>query len=275
MVKAKNDRSMARSDTNSRKTIGPSTSSFRIMREGSRSNHGHIARTLGMEILSGKLKPSKTLPSEPELLARFEVSRTVLREVTKTLAAKGLVVAKTRVGTTVLPSEHWNFFDKDVLSWRLDLGYDATLRDDIAEMRLAFEPKAAALAAKCRTREQLAELRKWIGRMRQPGHSRQSYAEADLGFHLAVGTASGNVLMRGVSAVIETALVASFRLNSPVDEPDVMIDSVASHEAIVDAIEARDAKKAAAAMEKVISMGVARITAGQKSRSKKSSRTKK
>src|SRR3546814_17396113 len=43
------------------------------------------------------------------------------------------------------------------------------------------------------------------------------FAEADLDFHEAVGHASGNVLMRSLAAVIETALVASFRMSSPVN----------------------------------------------------------
>jgi DNA-binding FadR family transcriptional regulator len=239
---------------------------FRVSPDRTVSAHDQIARALGMDILSGRLKPAQTLPAEAELLLRFQVSRTVLREVMKTLAAKGLIVSKTRVGTKVLPPVHWNLFDADVLSWKIDLGYDAPLREDIAEIRRAIEPRAAALAAQRRTPEQVAELREWVARMRQPGHTRHTHAEVDLGFHLAVGMASGNALMRGIAAVIEAALVASFTLSSAIDEPELFAASIANHEAVVDAIEARDGDAAAAAMLKVILAGVSRIAAYQQIR---------
>ncbi len=225
------------------------------------STHDQIARALGADILSGRFPAGATLPNELDLLARFEVSRTVLREVMKTLAAKGFVVSKTRVGTKVLPSENWNFFDPDVLSWKLSIGYDKKFRDDLAEIRRCIEPRAAALAAQRRTAEQVAELRSWVAKMRAPGHTRQSYANADLGLHLAVGAMSGNVLMRSIGSVIEAALMASFTLNSAIDEADVLEASLDQHEAIVDAIERRDSASAAAAMLGVIETGTARISA--------------
>ena len=223
------------------------------------STHDQIARALGMDILSGRYPPDMALPGEAELLARFQVSRTVLREVIKTLAAKGFLVSKTRVGTKVLPAAHWSFFDPDVLSWKLAVGYDAAFRDDVAEIRRAIEPRAAALAASRHTPEDLQSLRHWIERMRQSGHSAREFAEADLGLHLAVGVASRNMLMRSIGSIIEAALVASFTLASPVDEVEVLAESLDLHEAIVDAIAARDADRAAAAMLVVINHGDRRI----------------
>src|SRR3546814_8725931 len=96
--------------------------------EGTLSSHDQVARALGTEILAGVYPPGSKIPGESEILHRFGVSRTVLREVLKTLAAKGLIVSKTRVGTTVLDSSHWNFFDADVLSWKVSQGFDAHFR---------------------------------------------------------------------------------------------------------------------------------------------------
>ena len=42
------------------------------------------------------------LPPEPDLLARFQVSRTVLREVSKTLSAKGLGVSRASLVNTLI-----------------------------------------------------------------------------------------------------------------------------------------------------------------------------
>lgn len=218
-----------------------------------------MARALGAEILRGVYPPGANLPPEPELLARFQVSRTVLREVSKTLAAKGLVVAKTRVGTRVLDPVHWNYFDADLLSWKVSLGLDTDFRQSLTEIRRAVEPPAAALAARRHTAADLANLRLWLAAMARPHHTPQSFAEADLGFHLAIGAASGNPLMRSIAAVIETALVAAFQLSSPANDRRLQETTVAGHLLIVEAIARRDAPGAAAAMLAVIDEGHERV----------------
>lgn len=223
------------------------------------SSHDQMARTLGTEILRGVYPPGNNLPPEPELLARFDVSRTVLREVSKTLSAKGLVVAKTRVGTRVLDPVHWNYFDADLLSWKVGLGLDHAFRQSLTEIRRAVEPPAAALAAQRRSDEDVARLRKCLAIMAQPNHGPQSFAEADLDFHLGIGAASGNPLMRSIAAVIETALIATFQLSSPADNVELQRTTVEGHTAIVDAIEARDAEAASAAMLAVIDEGHDRV----------------
>lgn len=219
------------------------------------SNHEQIVRTLGLEILTGVHAPGANLPPEPALLSRFGISRTALREVLKTLSAKGLLISKTRVGTRVQDPIHWNYFDSDVLAWKVSQGLDETLRRHLVEVRTALEPQAASLAALRRTPDHLAELRRCIAAMSNPEHDQRSFAHADLDFHVAVGTASGNPMMRSLAAVIEVALLASFSLTSPIDSPDLQAQVVAAHAAIVDAIEARDAAAAAAAMRAVIQSG--------------------
>lgn len=223
------------------------------------SSHQQITRALGSEILAGVYRPGDNLPNETALLSRFQISRTVLREVIKTLTAKGLVVAKTRIGTRVLDPLHWNFFDAEVLSWKVGVGMDDAFRQSLVEVRRSIEPAAAALAAARRTPEDLLALRSCIAAMAQSGHTRESFAEADLDFHLSVGAASGNPLMRSLAGVIETALVASFSLSSPMDAPQLQGDTVQDHRAIVDAIESGDARAAELAMLAVIDVGHERI----------------
>ena len=92
--------------------------------EATRSAHGMVSQALGIDILQGRLPPDEVLPSEDELMRRFRVSRTALREALKTLAAKGMIQPKTRVGTRVLPPSHWHMFDPDLIAWRLQSGLD-------------------------------------------------------------------------------------------------------------------------------------------------------
>ena len=230
------------------------------------SSHDQIAAILGTEILRGIHRPEDNMPPEPDLIARFQVSRTVMREVMKTLAAKGLVISKTRIGTRVRDPIHWNFFDVDVLVWRVRIGLDDDFMRSLTEIRRALEPAAASLAAQRRTASDIAHLREYLREMGRSGHSRQSFAEADLDFHLAIAISSGNPLLRSMSSVIEAALAASFSHSSPVDDASDHELTVNSHAAIVDAIEARDEQAAAAAMLKVIDIGVRRIDSSRKNR---------
>jgi DNA-binding FadR family transcriptional regulator len=239
-----------------RMTARPSFSRFA---EGTLSNHDQVARALAGEILSGVYPPGAKLPSEADILARFGVSRTVLREAFKTLTAKGLIVSRTRVGTTVLNSSHWNFFDADVLAWKVDLGFDIAFIRDLAAIRVAIEPAAAQSAAEHATAADIAAMRNCVARMAAATDSASEFAEADLDFHKAIGQASGNVLMRSLSAVIETALLASFRMSSPVREAEEHEAVVRGHARIVDAIEARKGEKAAKAMREIIGHGLVRI----------------
>ncbi|MDB5675361.1 MAG: GntR family transcriptional regulator [Sphingomonas bacterium] len=234
--------------------------------EGTLSSHDQVARALGIEILAGTYPPGTKLPPEAEMLSRFGISRTVLREAFKTLTAKGLIVAKTRVGTTVLDSAHWNFFDADILEWKVSQGFDLAFVRDLADIRRAIEAAGAQAAAARRSSDDIAEMRRCLDLMNAATDSASAFALADLEFHKAIGRASGNVLIRSLAAVIETALLASFRMSSPVREADEHAASVAGHRRIVDAIEAGDGEAAAEAMRVIIGHGVARIERNKSSR---------
>ncbi len=232
--------------------------------ERGKSSHDQIAAILGTELLQGLYPPGSPMPAEAELGARFHVSRTVLREVMKTLAAKGFVVPKTRVGTRVRDAVFWNYFDADVLAWRLRLGLDDEFLRTLTEVRRALEPAAAGLAARRRLPQDIARLRECVRQIGRTDHSRQSFAAADLDFHVAIGSASGNPLIRSIASVIETALVASFTYSSPADNPTDHAASVAGHSAVVDAIEAADESGAARGMLAVIDAAVRRIDGRKK-----------
>lgn len=223
----------------------------------SHSNHAEVARSIGVDIIAGRYADGEKLPGDAELTVLFGVSRPVLRESVKTLVAKGLLTTKSRVGTVVRERASWNMFDPDVLAWHLDAGIDKRFLRDLAEIRLAVEPRTAALAADRRSEADLAVMRAAVGRMRSEPGGGDGFAEADLALHLAVANASGNPFMRSIGAVIEAALRASFVLSAPDDRREHDI-TVAAHERIVDTIADQDAEAAAAAMTNVIFNGLRR-----------------
>ena len=70
--------------------------SYRQPPAARKSMHARIVRDLGLGIVSGKLQPGERLPAEAALCADYEVSRPVLREATRVLVAKGLVMSRDR-----------------------------------------------------------------------------------------------------------------------------------------------------------------------------------
>jgi len=222
--------------------------------------HDDIAAILGSEILSGERQPGSKIGEEQ--LERFGASRVLMREVTKTLVAKGMVAAKSRVGTIVLRSEYWNWFDHDVLAWRVRLGMDRGFFQHLTQMRAAVEPATAMLAATERTDDDLKAMREAIAAMHAAINDRQAFARADLAFHIAIAAASGNPLFRAFTGVVETALGAYFTLSTP-RESSAMHATTRRHADIADAIEAQDGEAAARAMHVVIAEAVEHLSSGE------------
>jgi len=213
---------------------------------------------LGLSIVSGRQQQGSLLPGDSELIERYGVSRTVLREALKTLSAKGLVQAKARIGTRVRERADWNFFDPDVLIWHARNGFTPEFLSHLGEMRLALESEAASLAAIRRTPAQLEAIWGHVYRMSVPEIAPQEFVRADLGLHLAIAEAAGNPFFLSISTLIEVALVAMLTVSSPVENAERLAQSVKQHRAIAEAIEARDPDTARAAMRAVVQKGIDR-----------------
>lgn len=222
-----------------------------------RNLHSQVLWQLGVAIVGGVYAEGEILPSDTELLQRFAVSRTVLREALKTLAAKGMIEARARVGTRVLPRKRWNLFDADVLAWHFETGPDVAFLRSLSEIRIGVEVESAALAADRRSPEQAAALIACASRLAD-AKSAEEFARTDLEFHRAVAEASGNPFMASISALVELALTAVFTISSPMAEEGDMMATVRAHGRIAEAIEAQNADEAREAMKAVIAEGFER-----------------
>ena len=168
----------------------------------------------------------------------FGVSRPVLRESVKTLVAKGLLTTKARVGTVVRERGAWNMFDADVLAWHLDVGIDRRFLNDLAEIRLAVEPRAAALAATRRSDEDIAELQRSMDRMRRGDVRVRRLRRSATSPCTSRWREPPAIRSCARSAhVIEAALRTSFLLSAPVGSED-RETVLLWHQKIVDAIAA-------------------------------------
>src|ERR1700761_7582277 len=102
---------------------------------GPRRLNETVAHQLAVLIIGGKLKPGETLPKEDAFAAALSVSRTAYREAVRMLTAKGLLTAKPRAGTRVLPREQWSLLDPDVLAWHLEVEPSRSFSLSLFELR--------------------------------------------------------------------------------------------------------------------------------------------
>jgi len=208
--------------------------------------HAAVLNQIGQRIVRGDFAPGDPLPNADDWSAAQGVSRTVLREVIKVLAGKGLIESRPKTGTRVRPRAAWNFLDPDVLAWR----YAATSSSDdtraLFELRRAIEPMAASLAAARATPEQVAELEAILAEMAALADNAELFAEPDLAFHQAILRMTGNELIGSLAAVIETALLTSFRLSD--DNARGQRHSLPLHRDVAEKIAAKDAAGARQAL---------------------------
>jgi DNA-binding FadR family transcriptional regulator len=224
-----------------------------------RGAHGRLVHAIGQQILSGRLRPGEPLPRESELIARFQVSRTAIREATRVLAAKGLIESRQKAGTKVRPRTAWNLLDPDLLAWQSSDGLTRQFVDDLVELRQVIEPTAARLAASRATPGEIAGIAAAYERMAEAAGDREAYYSADLAFHMAIFSACHNELIRQLDGIVATVIEASFRLQSrSVIEPRA---SLGLHHAVLRQIVRHDAAAAERAMRRII--GRARLEAAR------------
>lgn len=216
--------------------------------------HGSIARDLGVKIVSGRLKPGHVLEGEIEASERLSVSRTAYREAIRILAAKGLVVSRTRVGTRVSPQHQWHLLDPDVLAWFFDGEPDAEMLHSLFELRSMVEPAAAALAATRRSQQHLDEMQTALVAMRKHTLQTPQGRNADQQFHAALLGATSNPflisLTNGVTAAVDA--LTEFKQRA---EP-LRRNPVPDHERVYDAIAEKDSDKARKAMAELIRLAI-------------------
>jgi DNA-binding FadR family transcriptional regulator len=215
-----------------------------------RGLHGEVVHTIGLRILRGELMPGDPLPAEEELSADHSVSRTVLREAVRVLAAKGLVHARPKTGTRVRPRAEWNILDPDVLAWRVEAGPDGTLYEQVTEVRFAIEPQAARLSATRATDEEIEAIREAYDAMAAGVRDQAAYLAGDLLFHDRILNASHNELLGHLGSVLRAVFRTMFEYTT--SSPTSRRRALPLHRAILDGIAARDSNAAELAMRTLI-----------------------
>jgi len=212
-----------------------------------RNLFSHVVEELGSRIVRGDLKPGTTLPNEADLGQELGASRSVVREAVKSLAGKGLLEPRARIGTRILESRHWNLLDMDVLAWRYASMPRAQFFRELFEIRRMIEPAAAALAAERANDADVAEMELAYAAMETADQTSDGAIDADLRFHRAVLAGSHNELLTQMGSVIGVGLLVSFRIAS-----DSYGVSLLQHRYVLDAIRSRQSDAAMQAMQQLL-----------------------
>lgn len=215
------------------------------------TNHARVVEQLGRDIVSGRFESGSLLPGDIDLAQRFRVSRTVLREALKTLDAKGLINPRVRVGTSIRPRSEWNHFDSEVLLWYIETGVDQRLLDQLEQIRLAFEPAAAALAARNATAAEVEAIGEGAAALTAGNHAPEDAIALMLGIHTRVAAASANVFVQSSEALLKAALIGHFRYDLSFVER-IRQRAGEAYSALAVAIRDRNDTAAAEAMQTIV-----------------------
>ncbi len=180
------------------------------------SRPSQVVELLGADIRAGIYQPKDRLPTEQELIARFSVSRTVIREALASLKAEGLVVTRQGSGAFVAESPFGPPFriTPDEMHSIPQMLY-------LMQLRLAVEIEAAGIAAENRTERGLERMGRCLDLVDDALRAGTSISQADYEFHLSIASATGNPYFERFIRFLRSTLRPGRELNPALKDPAV------------------------------------------------------
>ena len=196
-----------------------------------------IYEKLREEILACRLKPGADL-REQDLAARFQVSKSPVRDALLRLEREQLVTIAPRQGYRVSP---------------------ISLSDarDLLRLRAVLECASVSEAAREADAASLAALDRF--RTFRPAQWPEGFAGYNREFHCALANASGNRRMAALTCELIEQTHRLVQVSVEVAETRRAPALVAEHAAIIDALQGRDARRAAALLRSHIGSAERRV----------------
>lgn len=202
-----------------------------------------VAELLLETILVRGLEPGSRLPSERELGEQFGVSRTVIREAVRALAARGIIDVRTGSGLRVAAVDASSVME----SISLFLRSSSLEYPKVHEVRKLLEVEIAGLAAERASDERIARLREICEQLEAAldDYDVESASHLDLEFHREIARGTDNELYLLLLDSIGESLLAIRRENLQAGSG---ADTIRAHREIFERIADRDPEGARAAM---------------------------
>jgi len=217
------------------------------------STVAEIARQLLSQLVSGQVAPGSRLPSERALAEALDVGRSTIREALKALDVLGIIEVRTGDGTYL--RQGTSDLLPQAIEWGLMLGQPRTM--ELVEARRHIEVVMARLAAERADEDDVTRLRGHLEAMRAAPDA-ATLVEADIAFHMELATIARNSVLSDVLVSIRALL--RVWIGRAVQQWHGVEDTVAEHEAVLDAVRRHAPAAAAKAMEQHMSRAARRLT---------------
>jgi|WetSurMetagenome_2_1015567.scaffolds.fasta_scaffold175842_2 GntR family transcriptional regulator, transcriptional repressor for pyruvate dehydrogenase complex len=194
-------------------------------------------------IFSKGVEPGDRLPSERVLTQQFQVSRAVVRQALKSLEQSGLVQIRTGAGGGAFVANNYHM---PLLHATYDLFDSGRLTlSHFCEARKSIECSSIRLAVQKITPEDLERLhainRQLLDDLNGPANLRATkHRESNIAFHVAIAEMSGNPLIQLIIQSIMDLLGVLYIKGDQIGSQAFMKDTYRRHQAIIEAVEARD-----------------------------------
>ncbi|GAB2913049.1 FCD domain-containing protein [Paralcaligenes sp. KSB-10] len=238
---------------NSGRDIGPSATEPTLA--------DRITELLASQIRSGSYPVNARLPTEKFMTEEYGVSRTVVREAISRLKSEGLVETRQGSGTVVLDPKNSEAFR---LGRADDNPAKAVVR--IIELRRGIEAEMAALAAERRTAAEMNQIKRALKEIDKTVKEGGNGVDEDLEFHMAISRATGNPHYTALLGLLTRALKDAIRVTrgNEARRDDLAGQVRDEHNAICQAIQARDVAAARAAAFRHMQNTAVRIELAEK-----------
>ncbi len=213
-----------------------------------------IANQLRTLIAAGEWAGGARLPAERDLAKQLGVSRPSVREALIALEVEGVI--EVRMGSGI-------YVQRARIASQSNHSPDEWGPLELMRARELVEGEVAAQAAKHARRADLAAMGQAIKQMRVAANDGLVPREGDEAFHVAIAAACGNeVLCDTVNQYWRARHAPLFaRLGDYFENPRSWRAAVAEHEAVLDAIRAKDSAAARMAMQQHLKKAFNRYSA--------------
>jgi GntR family transcriptional regulator, transcriptional repressor for pyruvate dehydrogenase complex len=216
-----------------------------LQQVGSSGLVGDAIGAISRHIREKDLMPGDRLPSEALLSKELNVSRTVVREAFRSLAAMRIIELATGKRATVAQIDH------GAMSLMIEHGVhtDQINIQQIYDVRRTIETRIVSLAAIRRSDAEAAEILVLAARMQESAEDPVALMEHDLAFHTALARASRNpvysLLIGAFQGITRQTWPIGWKSRPTQASRDLML---ATHLDIARAVAASDPQGAVAAM---------------------------
>ncbi|MCO4292042.1 FadR family transcriptional regulator [Solitalea sp. MAHUQ-68] len=195
-----------------------------------------VADRIKKLICSGDYMIGDKLPTEPELMQKFGVGRSSIREAVKILTQKGMLRVQQGTGTFVASLSGSNGMLSNCL--------EKARYEEVNEVRFLLEEKIVEKAALNRTDADIERIRESLLKRKHFAESGDvaGCIQADIDFHTAIAEAAQNSILLELYQTVANHMkkaLAELHKNT-----QAFIDSQAIHEALLQAIIDKKEKRA-------------------------------